>query len=335
MSISREFTDQQKTILRRVEALMQKAAGNTTEHEAAAATELAMSLLAKYNLSQADIGPGQDSRSDTKILGGSLQYERDLWRAIAQLNFCWYYTVEVFFKTPEEIKAHRGRKSSRHHRLIGRTVNIRSTQMMADYLMKTLERLTREYCVERFGRYQNRSSDATAFREGATRRLIERIEHKRWLVLAEERERARKEAERAAEARPGTSGGTALALASLTRSEYARNYDFMYGEGAYAKTVANAERYEAEEAEREKAREAWCRAHPEEAARLRREAAKRAEKESRRQAAREIREWKEEQEKLRNPAYAAGLEKGGEIGLDAQVSDGNVKPRASLGSGES
>lgn len=329
----REFTEKQQEILRKVEALMRKAAGNTTEHEAAAATELAQSLLAKYNLSQEDLGSGdRDARSDERILGGSLQYERDLWQAIAQLNFCWYYSVEVWFKTEEERKKHRGRKKSRHHRLIGRTVNIMSTKMMAEYLMGTLERLTRDYCVERFGKYQNRSADATAFREGATRRLIERIEHKRYIILAEERERTRQEEQRATAARPG-GASTALTISSLTKSEYARNYDFLYGEGSYAKATARAEQWEREDEERRREHEKWMEAHPEEAARLRARAAKEAAKEARRYLAQQEKQWEEEERKRANPAYRAGMQRGADIGLDAQVSDGRRPVRGALGSG--
>lgn len=327
----KEFTDKQKLILRQVEKLMAKAAGNTTEHEAAAATELAQSLLAKYNLTQEDISGGD--RSDERILGGSLQYERDLWRAIAHLNFCWYYTVEVVFKTEEERKKHRGRKKSRHHRLIGRTVNIMGSKMMAEYLMTTLERLTREYCVENFGEYKNRSADATAFREGATRRLIQRIEYKRDLLLREESEAARRAEERATAARRD-GASVALTLTSLTKSEFARNYDFLYGEGAYDKATARAEAWEREQEELRKQREAWARAHPEEAARLEARALREAVKEARRAEKREEKAWAEEERRAANPAFRAGLRRGAEIGLDAQVSGGSAKVRGALGSGE-
>lgn len=309
-----EFTAEQRKALHKIELLLKKAAGNANEHEAATATQLAQDLLAKYNLDMEAVGNGtQESREDTKILGGFSEFERDLWKAIAELNWCWYFSTF----TSDTIK---GRKVSRAHRLIGKKVNILSTKLMAEYLLSTIDRLAKEYCLERDGTYHNRSATATSFRKGAAERLVGKLQTKRWEILEEERQRER-EAARAGE----SSTGMAMVMTRLSKTEYERNYDFVYGEGAYARDQLRDAEWERENKEREERDRKWREENPEEAARLDREA-----EEAQRKA---DAKWERQQNRYRKEkpaasdmeAYHEGYRSARDIGLDRQVDGTKVR----------
>jgi len=305
-----EFTPEQAKALHKIELLLRKATGNANENEAAVATQLAQDLLAKYNLAMENVGQGDAvsaERQDTKIPGGALEFERELWRAIAELNWCWYFAAY-------EAGVHKGHKVSRVHRLIGKKVNILSTKMMAEYLMTTLNRLAKEYCLETYGSYHNRSAPAISFRKGAAERLASRLHTKRYEILRAERE--------AAETAP-EGNGMAVTMAAMSQSEYERNYDFLYGVGSYAKMKVSQAKYAAEAAEREAREAEWKKNNPKEAAKLEREAEKKARKDQER--------WNRQWERDRSApkasdmgAYHAGSRAGGEIGLDGQVSSPKV-----------
>jgi len=88
------LTEEQRSIIAKVEKLMRLAGNNPNEAESASATARAMELLAAYNL---DLGvverEGGDGgrRGEEKLLGGFYDYERDLWHRVADLNFCLYW----------------------------------------------------------------------------------------------------------------------------------------------------------------------------------------------------------------------------------------------------
>ena len=338
-----QLTDEQRRGLDTVEKLLRLAGKNPNEHEAAAATAKAMAMLADLNLTLASVdesGEGGGRRTEEKLAGGFYEYERDLWSRVAELNFVWCWHQHTWVKR-EKIDAKSERIKDPYRRrhilrgqfkMIGRLHNIQATRVMAEYLLGTIERLTRERLhedgvTERVNT-QMRSRWAVSFREGIAEVICEKLWDRRQDQIADERRRAREEAERA-ERQAGMAGqstATAVTLSSLRQSEEDANRDFLMGEPGYSARM-RAER--AARAERERiAREAytrWAAEHPEEA---------RAQEEERR---------KEERKRHRTSwnagtgmgkqrdwgAYRAGREVGQSVGIDQQA--GRTKVAGALG----
>ena len=327
----------------KIEKLMRLAGSNPNEAEATAALEKAQALLVAYNLDMSVVeqASGQSGkRLDEMVSGGMHRYQRNLWRHIAELNFCMYWTQKNRVRDGS-FQAKKGRKWTHEHRLVGRTVNVAATKGMACYLDQTIERLCREMLGgERSMQYY--SSDAVAFREGVADRVIEKICDRREGLIKKERRDAAAAAKKAAEA--GLSLSKELTISGLTEAEEAGNYDFLNGEGAWAKKKAweaESDKHWAErranrakaEAEAEAAHAAWAAAHPE-------EAAKEAAKERSRQRAKDraaerralsggsgryrFRETKEEIRRGSN-AYHEGYKKGAAVGIDPQVNPSNIR----------
>lgn len=311
------FTEAQQKAIAKVQKLMALAAGNANEHEAALATERAQAILADLNLSMDDLSAAdaqKGGRSEERLVGGFYQHERDMWKAIAELNFCFYWTVKVHYD--EETAKRERRKYAHHHRLIGRTVNILASKIMADYLLQTVERLTREYCeLERpWETYHPRSSTAVSFRKGAAERLIEMINHRRWEILQAERRKAEEQARTAAH--PGAApSANALVVTGLLKSEHEANYDFMHGEGAYAKVLARRARWEEEDRKLEEAHQ--LRLQTDEA--YRKEHEKRMRDEARKARNRKGRAYREPRFKGDHAAFGAGYDRASSVSLDKQV----------------
>lgn len=336
-----QMDDDTRKAVDKIEKLMRLAGSNPNEAEAASALAKAQELLLAYNLDMAVIeqaaGNNSGKRLEEMVAGGMHRYQRQLWRHIAELNFCMYWTQKNRVKEGSYV-AKRKRRFTHEHRLIGRTVNVASTRGMGSYIDQTIERLCREMLgSERSMQYYSR--DAVAFREGVADRVIEKIIDRREELVAKEK-RDQAEAARKASA-AGVSLAKTLTVAGLTEKEKQGNYDFIHGEGAWARKAADEAEWEAGRAERrirqakaqaaaEQAHAAWAAAHPEEA---RREAAK----ERARERARERRlergggygryRFRQTAEEMRRDSgsYHAGYSKGDEVSIDPQVSPGQNK----------
>jgi len=63
------------------------------------------------------------------------RWQRDLWEAIAEANFCWHWVVEK--RVP-----HRRKKdklvTAKRHMLLGRESNVLAVRLMGEYLCGTL-----------------------------------------------------------------------------------------------------------------------------------------------------------------------------------------------------
>jgi hypothetical protein len=311
-------------IVEKVRKLLNLAAKNPNEAEAASAAAKAQELLAAYNLDMATIGQGGESgaREEAKLRGGMYIYERELWSSIAELNFCKYFT------TRSRMKNKAGKlQYSFQHRVIGRVVNTTSSKVMAEYLQGAIERI----CRERFP--QNNQfflREAVAFREGMSDNIGERLRQRRREVLAEQAAKKREEAERT----KGAGTAFALTLLDVHQSEEIANYDFMHGEGAWARMQERCEAWDKRHAERRAAEAAaeaeadaayarWAEANPEEAAK---EAAKEAARQKREQEKANRRSWRSRaptarERRQNSDYYDAGYEKGSEVSLDLQVGD--------------
>jgi hypothetical protein len=313
--ITADLTPEQRRAIEQVEKLLRLAGKNQNENESAAATAKAMELLAKYNLDlsivEQNSGASSGKREDTKFEGGLYQYQRDIWKAVAELNFCFYWNQYNWDKNkPKSRRSPSGGGYKFQHRVVGRTVNVMATRGMAEYLLQAIERLTRE-------RYPQPSQfftrSANSFREGLAETVIGKIYDRRRHLLKQEQIKER-EAKRAAEKmeRQGVSTATTLTLSTLRKSEHDANIDFMYGEGTSAKWAAEEAAAAAAAEKRDREYTAWAKAHPEEAA------AKEAERRKARRTS-----WNAgmgtDRKQRDNSAYYAGQDKGHAISIDPQA----------------
>lgn len=320
-----ELSPEAQRAVEQVEKLLRLAAKNPNQAEAASAAAKAQELLAKYNLDMATVeantGASSGKREDTKLKGGLYHYQRDLWRAVADLNFCLYWNMYTWDK--DKVGRRRrynwdlDRKVTEkvqggyrfEHRVVGRKVNVTATRIMAQYLEQAIERLTRERVADPKEFF---TRGATSYREGIAEEVINKIYERRKHLLAAEALKA-KEAQRAATA--GNVTGTALTIASLAQSERDANIDFIYGEGTSAEWAANkAER--AAEREREEAEYTkWAKANPKEAAEL-------EEKERKKRRSYGPRSYADKKYDNRDwSMYGEGQKAGKKVGIDPQTED--------------
>lgn len=325
-----------------IEKLMRLAGNNDNPHQAAEALQKANDMMLAYNLNVAVIEQmsGQSGkRTDEMVRGGMHKYQRELWQHISSLNFCMYWTQKnrVGGNTGRPPR-YKGHQFVHEHRLVGREVNVIATRNMALYLVGTINRL----CEEKFlttNYFKLTSSDAMAYREGIADRVIQKIVERREGVVKKERAEAAKAAREAA-AR-GISLATAVTVTGVTESEKIANYDFIHGQGAWARREARAAEREAnwdkERAAQAKAdREAeaayarWAAANPEEAAREAKKEAAKQRAADRRSANRSYSgrySFRETKEDLRrsSPSYHDGYEKGRSVSIDPQMDKDNQR----------
>lgn len=319
-----DLSPEAQKAVEQVEKLLRLAAKNPNQAEAAAAASKAQEILTKYNLDMAAVesnsGASSGKREDAKLKGGLYHYQRDLWRAVADLNFCLYWNMYV--RDPNKVGRRRrynydaGRIVTEkvqggyvfQHRVVGRKVNVALTRVMSEYLEQAIERLTRERFTDP-KEFFTRS--ATSYREGMAEEIVGKIYEKRKHTLAAEK---RKEREATRAAADGGAKGTALTIAGLAKQEKDANYDFIYGEGTSAQWAADAAT-SAEEARKEEERYAkWAKANPKEAQEL-------EEKERKRRRSYGPRDYKDKKDDNRDwSMYTAGREAGKKVGLDPQTS---------------
>lgn len=341
------LTDEQRAAVGRVEKLLRLAGRNTSEAEAASATQKAMELLAQYNLDMTTVErEGQSAggaRTQEAMVGGFYEYERELWSHVADLNFCMYWSQSSYVRRTKIdarsralldpfLQTHVRRQE---HRLVGRVVNVTATRVMSEYLLQTIERLCREWLADRGQSESPRSRRAVSFREGVAERVCEKIYDRRREQLREEARAAAEARARAAEAGvAGVSDGTSVTLSSLQKSEHDANLDHLYGEGFSARGAADRAAKAAADRAAEEEYTRWAEAHPEEAAREEARRVKEEQRAARRgpgsrggSAGRAV-DW---------GAYSAGRRAGEAVGLDQQAgraaSSGSVGHQRKLSHG--
>ena len=322
--MTNQMTPEQIAIIEKVKKLMALANNNDNEHQAEAAMAKAMELLAAHNLDMAQIGKTAKGaqRKDNKLKGGLYGWQRNLWQAVSELNFCMYWSIKGL-----------QRGSTYEHRILGSEVNVLSAQIMAEYLQGTVERLAREYAKVHFPGQSIFIRDMIAYREGVATRVAERLRTLRAERVRED-ERKKREAQ-ATRNHPGAaSGGTGLILMDVIYSEEDANYDFLYGyePGTMARRRAENEARRAAALAAANAalaeRDAAELANPAlKAARLAQEAKdydemiKRWAKEDTKAANRKprYRNMTPEEERAQLGTFHSGYHKGNEVGLDQQV----------------
>jgi hypothetical protein len=317
-------------VIRRIQSLL--ALGSRVEdneQEAAAAMAMAQKLLAQYNLDyhtveQANVGGTkqvEEARVENMAAASAMyRWQRELWKAIADANFCWHWVAKKHV-------AHKRKKKmvwADRHMLLGRESNVMAVLIMGNYLCETIERLLPYPNSERLSR------SAISWREGCADRLAERI--------SEQAEASRK-------VDPQQGSSTAITLHDVAKREYAANYDKRYGAGSYAKrleweagSTERVRKWEEEQAARQAKQEAeWLEylqnETPEQKKKREREEEKQRIKDARaseREAERSARRWEREHYKeatrLDRSAYRAGNSAGADISLSKQAGAGKATP---------
>lgn len=329
--MNQDLTEEQVKIVQKVEKLLAMAnrkKGN--EAEAAAAAAKAQEMLAAYNIDMAMVEQSSGTsgrREDVKHKGGVYLYQRDLWRAVAELNFCLYWTSTKWVSREATRLNDWGEKVKElvwsiqyQHRVVGRTVNITLTKSMASYLEQTIERLVMERLgndnTQRFSRW------AVSYRKGAAARIIEKVQDRRDELEAAEAKRKR-DAEHAA-ARAGVSTATTLTIADVRKSERDANLDHIYGEGWSARQREEKRKAAeaAAQAEAEYAR--WAAANPEEA---RKEEEKRRKEVEAYWNRRRSRGGRGKSNNVDSGAYWAGYDAAEKVGIDPQAGHSSSETR--------
>lgn len=201
-------------LIRKIEALLN--VKGCTEAEAESRVAKAQELLEKYNLDMHAIGNGtpNNARDDKSRKGGLYSWQRNLWKAVAELNFCHYLSVKGLAKG-----------STYEHRLIGSHGNVIATEVMASYLQETIEKLAQAWAKEN-GHKSVFVRDAIAYREGMTNRVVYKLKQRRDAVLEEERKATEERKQREA-ASGQASTSHALTLVEYTSSEQDFNNDYL------------------------------------------------------------------------------------------------------------
>lgn len=328
-----DLTPEQVKLLETAEKLFRLAGKNPNQNEAAAAASKAQEILDRLNLDMSVLEQGGSEkvkRSDQRMDGGLYQWQRNLWHSIAKLHFC-YYWCQYNWDREKVVRDRRwgGTKKGGYrfqHRLVGRTVNVVAVKNMAEYLQQTIERIVREHVGDPRNYFTNY---AHSFREGMADSIVRRIIERRQQRLDEEEAKAQEAELRAKAAQSsGHSTGRAMTIADVEKSEEEANYDFLHGEGAFARRKARIAERQQELAEAQRRAEEeytrWAEANPEEA----RKEEERRQKEARRRSRsswnagtkRDNTDWS---------AYSAGREAARNVSIDPQT--GGSKTSGAIG----
>ncbi|QIG66070.1 unknown function [Ochrobactrum phage vB_OspP_OH] len=305
-------------IIERIKKLLALANNNPNEAEAAAAMAKAQELLEAYNLDAAVVGARDNARKDTKKKGGLYSWQRKLWDAVAKLNFCYYVSIKGL-----------ARGSSYEHRLIGSHANVVATEMMAQYLQDTVERLAQKWAKD--NAYKSVFvREAIAYREGMVLRLSTKLNERREAIVSEAR---KKEQERKRdEARADIVTGNELTILDVISSEADFNNDYLNG-WEMGTTARN--RVEREARQKAWEEEYWAKENaksPEQKAREKAELdawyeeyqKKQARKEARRKNTQpRERKMTAEEERASLGSFREGYSDGANINIDQQVDKEN------------
>jgi len=318
-------------ILRKTQKLLDLAAKAGTPEEAFAATAKASEWMEKYNLTSAMLEKtaGKDGkREQAAVIGGQYVWQRELWKSVAQLNFCLYWTQEYnAVRTRREKATHYDRvyeKGSiivrKRHALVGRTHNVAATKAMAEYLEQTIARLLRERLTDSEGNFSHgdfNGSFGTSYREGAADVIMGKLQDRRNKILAAD-------ARRKKAATMNASTGTDLMLSTFIDEETDGNLDFIHGTGYSAERARRATEAALARKEERDAYTAWAKANPEEA---------KVQAEENRKRDRRRGGWGSgPREREKNwSAYRMGEDAGKNISLNQQAEDGRQNHKAITG----
>jgi hypothetical protein len=209
MTTDNEQFDKDK-VLRRVKKLMAMAdpASGATEGERDNALRMAHATLAKYGLTMAQADAAGTGRAEDQKRGmGETVFKynqpwvRTAAAAIAHLFFCEYFYI-----------SRRATKKDSHF-FVGREVNVASAQMMAAFVIDSIDKEGTRMARQRFGRHD--ANYWRSFAKGAAGKVYWRCEELRKTAEAASVAEAKKIAN------PST--GASLVLASVYEQERKAN----------------------------------------------------------------------------------------------------------------
>jgi hypothetical protein len=320
-----QFDAATEKVIDKVRKLLALASGNTNEQEAEAAANKARELLEAYNLDVAIVNRNSNKfapRDKKNMPGGLYTWQRTLWNEVAGLNFCKYWFIRGL---------HAG--SQYQHELLGSKANVIATQVMANYLQETIERLARQWVHHHRPGKSIFIKEAIAYREGIASRLSTRLWNLRQERIQADEERVK--AEREEKAAAGIFTENAMVIVDVINSEEDLNNDYINGwepgTSARHRVELEARRRAAEIAADKalKAQEEWDAAHPEEAAarkiKEREEYEALMKKWSKEAKNRRPRKMTPEEERRHLSSYREGYHKGDSISLNKQVDNKPTK----------
>ena len=176
-----------------------------TEAERDTALRMAYNLLAKHNLSAADLPADQNDEAreeQTFTMCGDV-YIRTICNSMAELFFCKYFFV----------RQGAGKDS---HFFIGRQSNVVTARYMAEYIVKSV----RKEAAKRFKTAT--TPEGRSFGVGATRSISRRVQE----LKAHDVSKAESDANVHDVVRLGGIPGSSLALAKYAEAEETSNEDF-------------------------------------------------------------------------------------------------------------
>lgn len=320
------------SIFRRIEKLLAiQEANGSSEGEIANATAAVQRLLEQHNLTLSDVerrgGAGDQAQrtKDNSLIASPYQpWRAKLMKGVGRNNFCLVRSQA--FRD--------GQKKRQRLLVVGREINVRSAKLTYGYVAEAMIRamMAQGYRLTDKTGY---SREGNAFLEGATSRIVARLDEMR-----QERE---EQSKRDAQARQGNGSGTELVLSDVYGSEADLNNDALngYPQGTTAaRRREQAAREVTQQAEHDRlvaagvnSTEAWYRAmgYSAEAAQRYTASYEKANRRSQRGGGRAgraqnfSRSDRAHHEMVASPAYKAGREAGATIGLDVQVGADTVK----------
>lgn len=249
-------------IVDRIQKLLDLASKNPSPHEAASALAKAQALMEQYNLSSDTVSAHNTQattgrREQAAVEGGTFSFQRELWRAVCELNFCVYWSQEYLTEGNPNYPLSRVKR--RRHAVVGRVVNVRTSIAMATYLQSAIERALDANLTDQ----DKHSNWAWSFRKGVAAELVLKIRERRDEREEEERKEIKKrmkEAAAAGEAHASTS--RTLTISDVAKSEHDANMDHINGEGWSAARAADRAKQAAMRVRMQNAYTAWAKENP-------------------------------------------------------------------------
>src|SRR6185369_337460 len=216
-------------------AAMADPKSGASENEMQLAAMKMAQLLEEHNLEMHQVmgASGPAKRADQKRGGGLYTWQRKLWKSVAEMNFCVYFT-------------HKGleRGAKYEHRIVGSKGNVIATEVMAQYLQETIEKLGQTWAKAQ-GYGSVFVKEAIAYRQGMADRLAEKLEARRWQIVEDAKRAAREEAARKQAMGEAASTSNALTILDVISDEKDLNNDYLNG-WEIGTTARNRKQSEAE-----------------------------------------------------------------------------------------
>lgn len=233
MEALKSIQDVPDNVVNRIKKLLRKSevTRNDSEAEAELCMQKAQELMAQWNI---DMSAAEASGADVvekrvreqHERAAMYKYQRELWRSVAQVNFCLYFTVPIYKNVMVVNDDWTGDQQyaekivSRRHCFMGRESNVSATKLMGDYL---------EEAINRECPYKGSTKSAISWKEGCASKLTARLYDRMWALQEENR----------AKSKVSAADGAVMLLSDVYTSEYEMNIDAEYGAGTSARWRAD------------------------------------------------------------------------------------------------